>query len=85
MERAILGIRLKDKVKISEIKSKTKFNLNFLHAIRRLKWDWAGHVDRLENNKWAKQILDWWIKGGRKRGKQKLKWRNEIDQLFGHR
>ncbi len=54
MERAILGIKLKDKVKISEIKSKMKFNLNFLHAIRRLKWDWAGHVARLENNKRAK-------------------------------
>ncbi len=62
-----------------------KFNLNFLHAIRRLKWDWAGHVARLENNKWAKQVLDWGIKEGRKRGKQKLRWRDEIDQLYGHK
>ncbi len=58
MERALLGIKLNDKIKISKIKSKMKFNLNFLHAIRKLKWDRAGHVARLKNNKWAKQILD---------------------------
>ncbi len=35
MERAMLGIKLKDKVKTNVIKNKTKYNQDIVHSIRR--------------------------------------------------
>jgi len=84
MERAILGIRRRDKIRTKSIKNKLRYNINFLHAIRRLKWDWAGHVARMENDKWAKLSSMWFLKEGRRRGKQKIRWRDEIDNLLKH-
>ncbi len=49
MERSMLNIRLKDKVRITKIKTKFKTNKNVIHHIKRLKWDWAGHVCRLKD------------------------------------
>jgi len=49
MERSILGIKLRDKIRIKEIKNKLPHNLDFVMAARRRKWDWAGHVRSVYN------------------------------------
>ncbi len=56
LERAMLGIELKQKIRLKKIKAKFKFNKNILHFIRRLKWDWAGHLGRLKDDHWTTKI-----------------------------
>ena len=84
MQRSILNIKIKDKVRVSKIRNILQSNIDFLHAIRRLKWDWAGHVARMGGNRWAKLLTDWIVLKKRKKGKQKKRWRDEIDNMLGH-
>ena len=44
MKRSMLGVKLEDKIKIEHIKKKLNKNKDILKTIRKLKWDWAGHV-----------------------------------------
>ncbi len=44
MERAILGKKLKDKVRFGTIKTKIKYNLNLTQYAKRIKWEWMGHI-----------------------------------------
>lgn len=78
MLRSILKIKLKDKVRISAIKS--KFNIHDIGGkIVNLKWKYAGHVARENKNKWNK-IATFWTSYGNKRsrGRPALRWRDEL-------
>ena len=71
MERSILNIRLIDKIPIKKIKKELKDNMNVVHGYRRMKWDWAGHIARMSDNRWTYKINYWRPYGKRKRGGQK--------------
>ncbi|KAG6464168.1 hypothetical protein O3G_MSEX014327 [Manduca sexta] len=68
MERSMLQLQLSDKVSNTIIRNKTKI-ADVRKRIRTLKWNWAGHICRLENNRWAKRITEW-IKGKTKGKKE---------------
>lgn len=83
MERSILGHKLKDKQKSETIRRKTKVIDAVQHA-QRLKWRWAGHIARLSNNSWAKQLTKWKGPGGkRKRGRPNDRWTDDIVKVAG--
>ncbi len=69
----MFGIKLTDKKRVKSMEKKFWSNKNILQLARRLKWDWAGHLSRLENNRWSKIITFWQLKRGRKPGKQKVR------------
>ncbi len=85
MKRAMLGIKLKDKKSIKSIKKKFWRSKNILQLARRLKWDWAGHLSRLENNSWPKIITFWQLKGGRRSSKQRVRWTDDINKFLRHK
>ena len=58
MERKMLNISLRDKVKSSEIRSKTKVK-DIIEKIKEAKWRWAGHIARRQDNRWTKRITEW--------------------------
>ncbi|XP_048522724.1 uncharacterized protein LOC125504564 [Dendroctonus ponderosae] len=45
MERSMLGISLRDKIRNTEIRRKTKVK-DMIEHVAELKWQWAGHVAR---------------------------------------
>ncbi|KAL3287523.1 hypothetical protein HHI36_001992 [Cryptolaemus montrouzieri] len=47
MERSMLGVSLRDKIKNEEIRRRTRVT-DILRRIAELKWHWAGHVARQE-------------------------------------
>jgi len=71
MERSILGIKKSDKIKVTTIKEKLRWGNNFVWAAKRLKWDWAGHVARQNENRWTYRIKNWFLKKRRKKKKTK--------------
>ena len=86
MERSILRVKKRDKVKISTIKNKLSWGNDFVWAAKRMKWDWAGHVARQDENRWTYKVKNWYLREGRKRGKQKMRWEDEIiDFLDGYK
>ena len=58
MERKMLKAKLKDKIPCREIRAKTNIK-DVVKFAAKQKWKWAGHVARLNDNRWTKRITDW--------------------------
>jgi hypothetical protein len=83
MERSVLKIKRLDKVRNTTIKEKTKF-LDFLAQALKLKWRWAGHLARLENSRWAKEVTVWpGPAGKRTRGRPRTRWADDLRAVAG--
>ncbi len=81
--QAILGLKLKDKVRLSPIKTKMKYNLNTTQYAKRIKWGWTGHLARLTNSRWAYLSTFWYSTRYKKKiGKQVIKWKDEITKFL---
>ena len=83
MERKILGITLRNRVRNTEIRSKTQIKDAAETAIR-LKWKWAGHVLRLKDDRWNHRATIWdQRRGKRKVGRQRIRWEDEFKKRIG--
>lgn len=83
IERSMLGLKLSDQIRNKTIRKKTKV-IDLKKRIRQLKWNWAGHICRLENSKWTKRVTEWIpLDGKRKQGRPKKRWRDLFVQQCG--
>lgn len=83
MERKMLHITLRDKIKNSEIRDKTKV-IDIMDKIKEAKWRWAGHLARQQDNRWTKRVTEWQPRTGkRRRGRQKRRWRDDLTTYMG--
>lgn len=83
MERSMLGLKLRDKVRNIDIRSKTKLT-DILSRIDRLKWRWTGHMLRCRKGKWSKQVTVWYPRdGARCRGRKPRRWEDELKMTLG--
>ena len=78
MERSMLKVKKKDRIPILKIKNDLKLNANMVHVARRLKWDRAGHVARMRDDRWTRILPNWFLHTGRKAGRQKSRWKDDI-------
>ncbi len=53
IERSMLNLKKKDRVRINGIREKLPDRKNLLETIRKLYWDWARHVMRLKDDRWT--------------------------------
>ncbi|CAH2229251.1 jg18827 [Pararge aegeria aegeria] len=58
MERAMLGVSLRDRIRNDEICRRTKVT-DIAQRISKLKWQWAGHVCRRTDGRWDRRVLEW--------------------------
>ena len=79
-ERIMLGFKLKDRKRASWIREQTKLE-DVVKTTKSLKWNWAGHVQRFQDNRWTKRTTEW-IPRDQKRsiGRQRTRWRDELDR-----
>lgn len=85
MERKILNITLRDKVRNEDIRRKTQIH-DAPEVARQLKMKWAGHVMRLNNNRWSHKLTVWDPRIGKRNvGRPKSRWADEIKLNFGNR
>lgn len=83
MERSILNIKLKDKIKLGIIRRQTKIT-DITYCIKKLKWRWAGHMIRSKRDKWSKDVTMWWPRGNkRKKGRQRRRWEDDVRRIAG--
>ena len=68
VERAMLSIRLEDRIPNKEIRAKTKIR-DIIKEIRKKKWKWAGHVIRRNDNRWSHRITNWIPIGEKRKAK----------------
>jgi hypothetical protein len=53
MERAMLGVSLRDQIRNQVIRQRIKVT-DKANRISMLKWQWAGHISRRTDNRWGK-------------------------------
>ena len=81
MERSLLRISLLSHTRSSVIRSQTGFE-DAMQKAKGLKWDWAGHIYRLQADRWTKLLTEWVPYGSTRRvGRQQKRWRDEIYQF----
>ena len=66
VERSMLGVKLKDKIKNKEIKSRTKFR-DIVKEVKKKKWKWAVHVIRRNDNRWSHRLTNWFPREGKQK------------------
>src|SRR6201985_2415720 len=75
MERSMLGISLRDKMTNQWIRQQTKI-VDVMERIASLKWNWAGHIARLTDERWTKTIMNWRLLTTRPGGIPPERWTN---------
>lgn len=85
MERSMLGITLRDRVPNEVIRRKTGVR-DAVETILKLKWNWAGHVARMTDNRWTKRLLEWRprIEAKRSRGRPPTRWTDDLKRVTGN-
>ena len=57
---------------------------DIVQFVLKQKWKWAGHVARLDDNRWTQRVTEWQPREGRRsRGRQRKRWRDNLVQLKG--
>ena len=79
----MIGITRRDKKTNSWIRQQTGLK-DIVARIKELKWQWAGHVPRLMDNRWTKLVTEWIPSNGkRKQARPKTRWSDEIRKYAG--
>ena len=83
--RRILSISYKDHVTNEEVRANIQQAIgpheDLLTTVKRRKLQWYGHVSR--SSGLAKTILQCTVKGGRRQGRQKVRWEDNIRKWAG--
>ncbi|CAH2238553.1 jg6810 [Pararge aegeria aegeria] len=58
MERAMLGVSLRDLIRNEEISRRTRVT-DIAQRVAKLKWQWAGHIARRTDGRWGLKVLEW--------------------------
>lgn len=83
MERIMLGINLRDRKKNQWIRGQTKVN-DVIDTIASMKWSWAGHVARMENDRWTKRLIQWRPRANKRlQGRPPTRWVDDIRRFTG--
>jgi Reverse transcriptase (RNA-dependent DNA polymerase) len=78
MERSMMNVRRKDKIRNTTIRKATKVK-DVVATARKLKWNWAGHLVRHSDERFPKIVESWVPKDSkRKPGRPKARWKDEI-------
>ena len=52
MERSMLNITYKDRKTNIWVRERTTV-IDIIHTVRKMKWSWAGHINRLKDDRWT--------------------------------
>ena len=83
MERRMLGISLRDHIPNEEIRRRSGIR-DIAQEIRKSKLKWAGHVSRIQDDRWTSKVLDWYPRDvKRPPGRPPKRWEDSIKQECG--
>ncbi len=58
MERSMFNITYKDRNINICVREMTKV-IDIINTVRKMKWSWAGHINRLKDDRWTSRITTW--------------------------
>ena len=82
MERSMLSITCKDSKTNIWVKERTKV-INIISNVRKMKWSWAGHINRLKDDRWTSRVTTWRPYDKKRRQWRPAKrWRDDLDKYL---
>ena len=79
MERSMLNITYKDRKTNIWVRERTKV-IDIINTVRKMKWSWAGHINRLKDDRWTPRVTTWRpYDKKRRQGRPAKRWRDNID------
>ncbi|CAH2217273.1 jg21882 [Pararge aegeria aegeria] len=85
MERAMLGVSLRDQIRSEEIRRRTRVT-NIAQRVAKLKWPCNGHIARRTGGRWGLKMLEWRTRiGKRSVGRPATRWTDDIRRVAGSR
>ncbi len=83
MERCMLGVSLRDHIRCEEIRRRSGIK-DVIAEQKKQKLRWAGHVARMNDNRWTCAVAEWYPRGQKRPlGRPPRRWRDEIEQQHG--
>ncbi|CAH2226340.1 jg578 [Pararge aegeria aegeria] len=84
MERAMLGVSLRDQIRNEEIRRRTRVT-DIAQRVE-LKWKWAGLIPRKTDGRWGSKVLEWRPRTGKRSvGRPPTRWTDDIKRVAGSR
>src|SRR5271156_2935417 len=83
MERTMIGITRRDHRTNVWVRQQTGAR-DIIVRIKQLKWQWAGHVARINDNRWTRTVTEWLpLHLKRKKARPKMRWEDDIKKYIG--
>ena len=82
MERSMLNITYKDRKTNIWVRERTKV-IDIINTVRKMKWSWAGHINRLKDDRWTSHVTSWRpYDKKRRQGRPAKRWRDDLDKYW---
>ena len=83
MERTMLHISLRDRIRNEEVRRRTKVE-DVVDRLTRAKWRWAGHVAREDDSRWTTRVMKWRPRASKRSvGRPQKRWADDIKKTAG--
>ena len=81
-ERSMLNITYKDRKTNIWVREMTKL-IDIIYTVRKMKWSWAGHINRLKDDRWTSRVTTWRPYDKKRRQRRPAKrWRDDLDKYW---
>ena len=82
--RPMLNITFKGRRTNIWVRERTK-RIDIISTVRKIKWSWAGHINRLKDDRWTSRVTTWrQYDKKRRQGRPAKRWRRPGQILEGH-
>ena len=82
MERSMLNITYKDRRTNIWVRERKKL-IDIIYTVRKMKWSWAGHINRLKDDRWTSRVTAWRpYDKKRRQGRPAKRWRDDLDKYW---
>ena len=85
MERSMLNITYKDRrtnIWVRPLRERTKL-IDIIYTVRKMKWSWAGHINRLKDDRWTSRVTTWRPYDKKiRQGRPAKRWRDDLDKYW---
>ena len=82
METSMLNITYKDRRTNIWVRVRRKV-IDIINTVRKMKWSWAGHINRLKDNRWTSRVTTWRPYDKRiRQGSPAKRWRDDLDKYW---
>ena len=80
--RSMLNITYKDRRTNIWVRERTKV-IHIMYTVRKMILSWAGHINRLKDNRWTSRVTTWRpYDKTRRQGRPAKRWRDDLDKYW---